>query len=438
MSFSVDLWNGINLIKNQYYSTQKKIKSFFKLVNSYITIESNYCKNLETLYKEYKEYKDNISPESLLDESFQKIIEIFDYENKNRQIFYTNLIKIIVEPLNAYLEKPKIKLNKCFSDNTENTENFKKSLGLLIEKQSLFHTQCRELSSYIALMEIDEINKTNKISKSKFQKTLDKVNSAKEDYLNYMKEANKQRENYNLKTEEILSSLEAMYKEMVEKLKESLFTFASYRLEFLKCLIGKEQKEFDNIHSKVDPNQEIINFIMKNATKEFPMVKFEFCPIKYSSLNNYIKNKYSKFNEKDYPPIYKAIKKYFDSNNIFKDDSVTRVNRKSNDFFGRRFTFFQKKNASIDNNQNEITKENKVFIENYFTDLFMNKNIENKNINNKKQNKKEDVKEETKEKNTEKNIEKKDTPDTPTTIDENNSNEIKKKRVILKLLMKIL
>ena len=401
MSFSVDLWNGFDIIKNQFNSLQKKVKTFSKLLSSYITIENNYCKSLESLYKEYKE--NNTISELLLDQSFQKIIDTIEYETQNRKIYYNNLIKIVVEPINAYLEKPKFLLNKCFSDNIENTEIFNRLLNILIEKQGLFHNNCKELSSYLALMEIDEINKTNKTNKNKCQKLLDKVNYIKEDYINCIKETNKEREKYNNKTEEILYNLERMYKNLVETLQESLVNFAGYRLEFFRLLINKEQNEYENIHLKVIPDKEIFDFIMKNATKEFPMIKFEFCPIKYGVLNNFIKNKFKKIHEKELTKIYKAIKNYFESNNIFKDDLITKSNKKSGEFFNiRRFTFFSKKsllNNENNENDNDILKVNKEFLEKYLTDLFMeneiikennDKNIENKNIEN-IENKKENI-----------------------------------------------
>ena len=76
MSFCVDLWNGFDLIKNQHNSIYRKLKSLKNLLISYISIEIEYCKKLENVYKDHK---DNTKPEFLLDESFQKIIEIFNY-----------------------------------------------------------------------------------------------------------------------------------------------------------------------------------------------------------------------------------------------------------------------------------------------------------------------------------------------------------------------
>ena len=375
MSFSVDLWNGIDKIKNQFNSTQRKLKTFSKLLTSYITIETNYYKGLENLYKEYKE---NSNPEYFLDQSYQKAIEIFENDFKNRKIFCINLGSLILEPINAYFEMPKTQLNKCYSDNFENQEIFNRVFSVLIQRQDLFHGTCKELSSYITQMEIDAIYKTNKTSKSKCQKFLEKVNFMKEDYLNCIKDTNKEREKYNNKTEEILNNLERMYKSLVELFQKSLTTFTEYRLEFFKTIIKNEQKDFEEIHKKVIPEKEIFDFIKKNATKEFPKIKFEFCPIKYSVLNKHVKNKYNKIPDKEFPKIYKAIKNYFDNNNVFKDDLIVKAKKKETDFFTRRFTFFSKKNIQNDNEEKDNLKENKEFVEKYLTDLFINKKSEDK------------------------------------------------------------
>ena len=370
MSFCVDLWNGFDLIKNQYHLIHKKLKSLNSLLTNYCYIENEYCQNLEKIYREYK---DNAAPEFLLDESVKKIIEIFNNECQHRRAFNNYILKKIIEPVNSYLAIPKTKYNKCFSDNTENKNSFNKSLATLIEKQNLFHTQCKELGSYIVQMEMDIINKTNKTSKAKCQKVLEKTKSDKEEYLRCLKETNRRREIYNNKTEEILNSLEEMYTGLVEKLQQSIFNFSKKRVKFLKKLYEKEQKEYSEIHSKIVPKDEVLSFIKKNATIEFPMVKLEFCPIKYIALNKYIKNKYSKISKEELPKIYKSIQNYLDNNEIFKDEIIFKVNKKQSDF-SRRISFFNRKIPQLNINETQVEKtdmqKNKEFLEKYLTDLF--------------------------------------------------------------------
>ena len=393
MSFSVDLWNGFDPIKAQYSSVRNKLKFFSKLLSTYISIETTYCKSIENLFKEYKENKENmINSEFLLDVSFNKIFEMFEFEYEKRKSYYNDINKIILEPLNTFLESPKIKVSKFYSDNSENMESFNKSINTLIDKQTIFHSYCKELTLAIAQ---DETSNVHKSQKSKSQKLLEKVKDYKEDYINCIKETNIARENYNSATEKILETIESMFRELVEKLRESLFVFSSKRVEILKLLIYKEEENYKDFHSKIDTDTEIINFIIRNATKEFPMLKIEFLPIKYNVLEKYVKSK-NKYQEKEFAKIKEDIKNYFESHNIFKDDDLSiKTNKKPNDMSSRRFTFFNKKSQNNINNSNSLEnkiQENKIFIENYLSDLFCHKyekELKENKIDKNKENKEE-------------------------------------------------
>ena len=390
MSFSVDLWNGFDVIKNQVFSVQKKIKTIFKVITSYQAIESNYNKSLENLYKEFKDMSNS---DYLLDKSYIKILEIFQYENQNRKIMSAFMNSLIIEPLSEYLRQPNIFLNKCFSDNISNEENFKRYLNLLKEKQSNYYKECKELSVLLAQNEMDEINSINsgKIAKNKMTRInekLNRVNTTKKEYMDFITETNKEREKYNQRTEEILNKLEKTYETVCENLKNSLINFAVQRNDFLRKIYKKEKEEYENIHSKIEVKKEIYDFIVNNATKEFPMIKLEFCPLKYNNLNQNVKSKCPKFPDSAFPKIYKAIKKFFEDNKVFKEELPDKIRRSNTDFL----TNFFAKRTSKDIISQEEEKEDKEFIEKYITDLFANKNPllkvdDNKKDSNKDKNK---------------------------------------------------
>jgi len=235
MSFSVDLWNGTDAIKKQVFSVLKKIKSISKLITSYLSIETNYHKSLENLYKENKE---NINPENKLDESYLKIIDIFEFENRNRKILCNYINKVVVEKLNEYLRQPNTLLNKCFSDNNFNEEGFRRTLGILKDKQTNYWKDCKELAVLLAQNEIEEANSPNdtKLAKtrtSRIKEKLNKLNLSKQEYIDCIKESNKEREKYNKKTEDILDTLQQLYMVMIEKLKDSINNFVIQRNDLL-------------------------------------------------------------------------------------------------------------------------------------------------------------------------------------------------------------
>ena len=404
MSFSVDLWNGTDVIKKQVFSVLKKIKTISKVISSYLAIETNYHKSLENLYKENKE---NIYPENNLDKSYVKILDIFDYENKNRKILCDFVNKIVMVPLNEYLRQPNILLNKCFSDSSFNEESFKRTLGLLKDKQTNYYKDCKELAVLLAQSEMEESsngndNKFAKTRNSRVKEKLSKLNLSKQEYIDCINESNKEREKYNKKTEEILNTIEQQYMTMLEKFKYTLVNFAEQRNELLYKLYKKEKNEYENLHTKIDLDEELFYFIQNNATKEFPRRKFEFCPLKYNIINQNIKNKCNKFPENALSKIYKNVKEFFENNKIFKEEISNRVTRRNTEFFN----FFSSKKILLKDSKeinNNEEKESKEFIENYINDLFINNfsnnNKSQKNLDNKDENKNINIEEKPQENN---------------------------------------
>ena len=170
---------------------------------------------------------------------------MFQYEHQNRKStsLYNNII-----------------LNKSFSDNLSNEESFKRTLNILKEKQSNYYKECKELSVLLAQNEMDEINGINsgKLAKNKTARVNEKfkrLNNSKKEYIDYISEANKEREKYNQRTEDILNNLEQIYKTMLEHLTNSLTNFTMQRNEFLRKMYLKEKGEYENIHSKIDVKQ---------------------------------------------------------------------------------------------------------------------------------------------------------------------------------------
>ena len=421
MSFSVDLWNGTDVIKKQVFSVLKKIKTLSKVISSYLAIEANYIKSLENLYKENKE---NINPENNLDKSYVKILEIFEYENKNRKIMCEFVNKIIMGPLNEYLRQPNILLNKCFSDNSFNEESFKRTLSLLKDKQTNYYKDCKELAVLLAQNEMEESNGSNdmkfaKARNSRVKDKLNKLNLSKQEYIDCINESNKEREKYNKKTEDILNTIEQQYIIMLEKFKNTLVNFAEQRNELLYKMYNKEKNEYDNLHTKIDLDEELFDFIQNNATKEFPKRKFEFCPLKYNIINQNIKNKCNKFPENAFSKIYKNVKEFFEINKIFKEEISNRKERRNTEFFN---FFNTKKLLSKDSKEikNNEEKESKEFIENYINDLFMNNSS-----NNDKSKKNEDNKDENKIINNEENLQENSQQKDNDNQQENNNIDIK-------------
>jgi len=344
MSFCVDLWDGFDIIKEKFSLMHKQIRNFSKLLNNYIAFEKDYCKNMDNLYKEFKDLGLSTNSDFPLEKSRISIINSIDFESNLKKEYIKAINKDIIEKINKFLSEPKLSLDNIFFENSEKKVLFNKTVAKLAAKQETFHQQCKELSSYLSQIELEN-NVDEKTAQTKTQKILNKVIKAKEEYLFSINETNIDRDRYNSRTEGSLNELEKIYKSTIETFKGYLYNFASHKIGLLKSLYEKEKYNYEAFHSNINLDQELSLFIMNYATKQFPMIKIEFCPMKQNTICKFIKSKYhDKLNEKDAQRATNAVMKYFKKYNIFPEyliqSGVSKLTlKKSTDFFStRRYT----------------------------------------------------------------------------------------------------
>ena len=134
----------------------------------------------------------------------------------------------------------------------------------------------------------------------------------------------------------------------------------------LKSLYEKEKSDYDNYHSKIDLDKEELLFIMRNVTKDFPMTKFEFCPLKTNALGKFLKLKYrDKINDKDFNRALKAVQTYFQKHNVFPDNliqtGISKISKNQFEFFStRRFTKKEKSYVTDSTGKKLNTIEGKI------------------------------------------------------------------------------
>ena len=389
MSFSVDLWNGFEIIKNHTKLLSNKLRGFYRLINSLKLLEIDYLNKLDLTIREYK---DNNNSDYLIDDSFKKLVETLEYSHKIRTNYLNNINQLSNEQnYNSFLEQAKSKMTACINEYVENTSNFDRLLKVVIDKQISFHKNCKDLSLNLAQLALDEIHK--KTTKVNIDKILDKVKQSKEEYTDSINDCNKEREIYNYKSEILLENLENNYKSILEKFKKDIIEFSGYRLELFKKLSVRETNTYEKIYSKLEPSKDITNLILNNATKEFPMIKIELCPVKTSALVGFVKQKI-KIKDEEIDGITKSIVDYFSKNIIFKDElffnKIKKVNNKT-------FSFFNKKeeNSNSDTTMKnfKILEKNKKYLENFTDSLFFDNKMtqDDDNNNNTEKNQVEDI-----------------------------------------------
>ena len=381
MSFSSDLWNGFDILKKNYLITYNKLKHFYEMMFSFASLEKNHSKNLEILYEQNKELFN--SDEILLLPS-KTFISSLKIESEYHKYFYNNIFDNILSPIKDIIDKKKYLITKTFCDSMKNTEKFNKIIQNIISKQENYYNSCKELS--LSLSEIEIYSKNSETKKkqnvikvllNKRDKALEKVNHTQKDYLTVVTESNIILKDYNLKTENILNDLENEFKQLNTCIKDCLINYSKNKSQLYKDILEVTNHGLNTCYEKIDIDNDIKNFVMKNATKEFKYHKFEYNPFKLNNINkNLLFNdiKDAKIQEIKYDEIIQKVKKYFVDNKITGTDS-SYIERTINSLKEYKLKFSIKYDSIL-----EMNKKNENH--NLIYEFEKKENINSNNINN--------------------------------------------------------
>ena len=328
MSFSSDLWNGFEIINKYFIKAFNKLKNFYEIFFSYASLEKNYAVNLEIIYEQFQNIFN--SDEILLSPS-KTFISNIKVECEYHKLYYNNIFDNILSPLKNIIESKRKIIIKNFCDNIKNSERYEKILHNLISIQENYHNACKELARCVSDINIYKLNLETKKKQgsdihltNKRDKSLEKIYRAQIDYLNILTESNIILKDYNDKTENILNNLEKEFTDIGEFIKNCLINYAKSKSQLFHDILEIMNQSKNNFYEKIDVKNEINNFVMNNATKEFKFHKFEYIPFKINNINkNFL---FSDIKENPKNPINKEkvielVKKYFIDNKITETDS---------------------------------------------------------------------------------------------------------------------
>ena len=329
MSFSSDLWNGFDILKKNFLQTYNKIKHFYEIIFSFASLEKNHSKNLEILYEQNK---DLFNSDEILLLPSKTFISSLKIESEYHKYYYNNIFDNILSPLKNIIDNKKYLITKTFCDSMKNTDKFNKIIQNIISKQENYYNSCKELSVCLSEIEIYAINtetkkkqSVNKTLISKKDKAMEKLNHMQNEYLNIITESNVILKDYNLKTDILLNDLEKEFKQINTCIKDCLINYSKNKIQLSKDILDMTNHGLNTCYEKIDIDNDIKNFIMKNATKEFKYHKFEYNPFKLKDINknllfNDVKEN-SKIQPVNYDRVIQNVKKFFVDNKITGTDS---------------------------------------------------------------------------------------------------------------------
>lgn len=428
MSFRVDLWNGINVVKQQFSQTLTKISNLYNILIAYASYEKVYSKNLESLYKDNCNlFKD----ENSLDKSLSTLINNFKLESEYHRQHYKHIKKNVAISLKEMTDKEKSESNNLSNEGVQIQDNLIKIRNNLINKQKIYNNNLKEFYSFvsnfneselisvlemenkwsssvkvaasvvesndfnlnrISTMEpeaninklINNINNVNKQHISKRQKLGEKIYESKKEYSSVLNEANSSINLNKTKLENVLQSLEEKYEFLISNIRSALTTTVDHRLNLLNKITLLNNSFLEEYLKNINVKNEVLDFIQKSATKEFPIYKFEFITNKLDNKNPNIEiiNKYLNEHLENEINLEMGMRR----GRSRKKTDVRRVRKRS---VNKKNTGNQKENAILILENENISKDIKKYkiknnislLEDFIEELIINKDDEDEKNN---------------------------------------------------------
>ena len=384
MSFSSDLWNGFDVLKSNFLKSFNKLKNFYEIMFSFASLEKNYTINLEILYEQYQNLFN--SDEIFLFPS-KTFISNIKVECEYHKLYYNNIFDNILSPLKNIIESKKKLIIKNFCDNIKNSESYEKVLHNLISNQENYHNACKELALCMKDINIYTINLearkkhgSNKLLINKRDQLLEKIFRSQIDYLNILTESNVILKDYNTKTENILNNLEKEFTDIGECIKNCLLNFSNNKIQLFHDVLEILNQSKNSCYEKINVKNNIKDFVMKNATKQFKFQEFEYIPFHISQINKVLLFSEIKENSKNpinQEKVIEMVKNYFIENKITETDSKY-ISSTINSLKKHSIEFNIKYNSFLENEETDKKDENK----NLISEFISNEINQSNNINN--------------------------------------------------------
>ena len=416
MSFSSDLWNGFDILKNNFLKGLNKLKNIYEIMFSFASLENYYSTNLEMLYEQYKNI---FNIDDFFSFPMKTFVSNIKVECEYHKLYYNNIFQNILFPLQKIIETKKKLITKIFCDNEKNNEKYKKMINNLISSQENYHNTCKELSICLSEINIHTLNMesqkkqiNNKSLIGKRDKILEKLYRSQIDYLNILTESNIILNDYNVKTEIILSKLEQDFIEIDTCIKDSLLNYSNNKIQLFKDVLEILNQGKTSCYEKMDAKNNINNFIKKYSTKEYKFQKFEFIPFNLNNINNFLlfpTNTDRPKNQVNKEKVIDMVQQYFKDNKIIESNCeyiATTINslkkysvecsikyetivggktEENQNLIGEFFSENDGQKSKIMNSQNKNRQKRLIdninYIGNYVDKLFIGEqNLENESI----------------------------------------------------------
>lgn len=316
-TYSNDMWLGFDSIISHFNEERNRLKKILYVFSEKKNMEFEYAENLKNLYNFYAK------TEALSNKEYTmtKAIDFFFEEMKKESQLHFNNVKMIeeniIKELHSLLEK---QIEKS-SEHTNSINTYPKAFSLIVKTLESYHMQfqsaVKQAESKIQANQklIDDNlqkNKTNftlpKKDEEKQMKLIQKGKELEKNYMNFIQEANQEREKFIKTTAEILSSYQEMDVNYIQNFREKMNQYSNFTIKMYKQKLESLENQV-KVFSEISEAKDLPLFIQKNETNMLPPSEFKFIPYHPEHQQRFNNKNSTKFEV--YKKVCNILNQYF-------------------------------------------------------------------------------------------------------------------------------
>jgi septal ring factor EnvC (AmiA/AmiB activator) len=296
MSFSVELWDGYDLVYNTFLLHRRGLKDFIYMMSEKHDHEFDFARNMKKIYDMNFAVTKMPTLQNGIIAFKNDLLNQYNYTIE----FVNSLREEVIDPLKQFMNEQN-NLGKILNTEMKKVEKeFKDVADKLDRARNKFHNLAKNAEDSKLQSELAKLNTNlNFEQKNKFeiksQNSLKEAKDAERLYIANVNTANNIRDVYIETMKKSLNEFQNMEEKLVEMTKDSLRKYVIYQVALIRNLqydIERKASFMEGINAQAD----IRSFIERNATNSLPPYKFEFIPYasEIDSRVNVESNKYPK------------------------------------------------------------------------------------------------------------------------------------------------
>lgn len=278
MSFSVELWDGYDLVYNTFTLHRRGLKDFIYMLSEKHDYEFEYAKGMKKIYDSNFLVTKMPSLQSGILAFKNDLLNQYNYSLE----FINNLREEIIEPLKLFLSEQNSTGKALNTEMRKVEKDFKDSVDKLERSRIKFHTLAKSAEDSKLSSELGKLNPTlTADQKSKLeikaQNNLKEAKDAERIYIQNVNNANNFRDIYIETMKKMLNEFQSMEEKVIDTIKDALRKYVIYQVAFIRNMQYDIEKKA-GVMEGINIQSDIRSFIEKNATNALPPYKFEFVP----------------------------------------------------------------------------------------------------------------------------------------------------------------